>query len=249
MVFVPAHVLSAGAPDGYIVRAEAHIIGIEPRISRTLELPIVLNFAQLHEVLQASFGWTDRHLHQFNIGGIIYGAPEFDDGFTARRIFEATELRMVDFVFSTIPTSSPSRSSRSTTATTGAICSVWNAFCARQASIILAALQLAGQGRQRTSAARHGYAEFLEAWRDSGHEEHKSMHRCDGRKFHPENCDLDAINMAIAKAVRAARETTASAANPGQSCPHTTETVSSSNRPTKCKAAWRANSDHSSMTK
>lgn len=84
------HMLDPFAPDSYIVRGEAHIIGIEPRISRTLELPMALNRAQLHEVLQASFGWTDSHLHQFNIGGIIYGAPEFDDdGFTANRIFEA----------------------------------------------------------------------------------------------------------------------------------------------------------------
>ncbi|MDU6568846.1 MAG: hypothetical protein E6515_14665, partial [Enterococcus faecalis] len=53
-------------PDSFIVRAEVHILDIEPRISRTLELPITLNLAQLHEVLQAAFGWTDSHLHQFN---------------------------------------------------------------------------------------------------------------------------------------------------------------------------------------
>ncbi len=46
-------------PDRFIVRAEVHILGIEPKISRTLELPITLNLAQLHEVLQAAFGWTD----------------------------------------------------------------------------------------------------------------------------------------------------------------------------------------------
>lgn len=47
---------------------------------------MALNLAQLHEVLQASFGWTDSHLHQFNIRSIIYGAPEFDDdGFSANR--------------------------------------------------------------------------------------------------------------------------------------------------------------------
>ena len=62
-------------PDSFIVRAEVHILGIEPKISRTLELPITLNLAQLHEVLQAAFGWTDSHLHHFNIGGLIYGVP------------------------------------------------------------------------------------------------------------------------------------------------------------------------------
>ncbi|RWO88316.1 MAG: plasmid pRiA4b ORF-3 family protein [Mesorhizobium sp.] len=184
------------APDSYIVRAEAHIVGIEARISRTLELPMALNLAQLQELLQASLGWTDSRLHQCNIGGIIYGAPGFDDdGFTANRIFEATELRMLDFVFSYDPDEQPitilyeydfGDNWRH-------LLSVWNAFRARQASIILAALQLAV--RAARGGGPHGYAEFLEAWRDSGHEEHKAMRRWAGRKFHSENRDLDAINV------------------------------------------------------
>ena len=87
-------------PDSFIVRAEVHILDIEPEISRTLELSITLNLAQLHEVLQAAFGWTDSHLHQFNIGGLIYGAPEFgEDGLSDSRTFEATEVRMIDLHF------------------------------------------------------------------------------------------------------------------------------------------------------
>jgi len=95
-------------PDSFIVRTEIHILGIEPKISRTLELPITLNLAQLHEVLQAAFGWTDSHLHQFNIGGLIYGAPEFDeDGLSDSRIFEATEVRMIDLHFPDDPGENP----------------------------------------------------------------------------------------------------------------------------------------------
>ena len=95
-------------PDSFIVRAEVHILGIEPKISRTLELPITLNLAQLHEVLQAAFGWTDSHLHHFNIGGLIYGAPEFDeDGLSDSRTFEATEVRMLDLHFPYDPEENP----------------------------------------------------------------------------------------------------------------------------------------------
>ena len=49
-------------PYDFIIRLDAQILGIEPVISRSLELPRDLNFAQLHEVLQAAFGWTDSHL-------------------------------------------------------------------------------------------------------------------------------------------------------------------------------------------
>ena len=42
-------------PDAFIIAADVHILDIEPKISRSLELPVELNFAQLHEVLQAAF--------------------------------------------------------------------------------------------------------------------------------------------------------------------------------------------------
>ena len=50
-------------PYDFIIRLEVQILGIEPVISRTLELPRDLNFAQLHEVLQAAIGWTLSLIH------------------------------------------------------------------------------------------------------------------------------------------------------------------------------------------
>lgn len=150
------------------MRAEAHIIGIEPRISRTFELPMALNLAQLHEVLQASFGWTGSHLHQFNIGGIIYGAPEFDDdGFTANRIFEATELRMVDFVFFYDPDEQPI-----TILYEYDFGDNWRHLLRlerlpREAGVNYPRCIAAGRlGPPEDVGGRHGYAELLEAWRD-----------------------------------------------------------------------------------
>ena len=62
-------------------------------------MPRDLNFAQLHEVIQAAFGWTDSHLHRFIIGGLIIGASEFDeDGLNDHRTLEATEIFLRDLV-------------------------------------------------------------------------------------------------------------------------------------------------------
>lgn len=47
-----------------------------------------------------------------------------------------------------------------------------------------------------------GYFDFLEAWHDTRHDEHKDMRRWAGRSFHPERFDLDANNKAITKAIR-----------------------------------------------
>lgn len=38
-------------PDALLVRADVHIVDVSPTIARTLELPMDLNLAQLHEVL------------------------------------------------------------------------------------------------------------------------------------------------------------------------------------------------------
>ena len=87
-------------PYAYIIRLEASIVGIEPTIMRAVELPSDLNFAQLHEVLQASFGWTDSHLHQFHVGGLTIGAPEaIEDPDYGPRVLEATEIQLKDLTF------------------------------------------------------------------------------------------------------------------------------------------------------
>ncbi len=193
--------------DSFIVRAKVHILGIEPKITRTLDLVMALNVAQLHEVLQAAFGWTDSHLHRFNIGGIIYGAPEFDkDGLFDNRIFEATELRMLDFVFPYDPEEPPI-----------AILyeydfgDNWRHLLRlerlpREEGVIYPRC-IAGSraAPPEDVGGPGGYADFLEVWLDPDHEQHKAIRRWVGRKFQPEKCDLDAINKAIAKALRVSR--------------------------------------------
>lgn len=87
-------------PTNWIIKAEVTLAGIDPVISRTLELPRTLNLAKLHELQQAAFDWQGTHLHQFEVGGLTYGAPEFDEGYEGeRRTFETTDVRLSDFSF------------------------------------------------------------------------------------------------------------------------------------------------------
>ena len=195
-------------PDSLIVRAEVHILDIEPRISRTLELPMTLNLAQLHEVLQAAFGWTDNHLHQFNIGGLVYGAPEFDeDGLSDSRTFEATEVRMSDFQFPYDP-----RGSSLTILYEYDFGDNWRHLlrleqvAREEGAKYPRCIAAARSGPPEDVGGPSGYAGFLEAWLDPDHEDHKAMRRWSGgSKFHPEACNLDTINKAIAKALRASK--------------------------------------------
>lgn len=194
-------------PDSFVVRANVHILDIEPKISRILELPMTLNLAQLHEVLQAAFGWTDSHLHQFNIGGLIYGAPEFDeDGLAHHQTFEATGVRMIDLQF-------PYDEDQNTLEISYEydFGDDWRHLLRleriprEEGAIYPRCVAAARSAPPEDVGGPWGYAEFLQAWLDPDHEEHKDMRRWAGRKFHPENCVLDAINKAIAKAIRASK--------------------------------------------
>lgn len=201
----------ARSPSPYdhrmIMRVDAHILDIQPEIFRTIELPIDFNLAQLHDILQVSFGWTDSHLHQFNIGGLIYSAPEFfEEGLPqGSRLGEATEIRMNDFQF--------------LFAGDGRALTIFYEYdfgdCWVHALRLERVPREEGVRYPRCSAGSRsappedvggvrGYERFLRAWSDPDDEDHKALRRWAGPRFDPERCDLEQINKAIARVVRAA---------------------------------------------
>ncbi len=193
-------------PDAFVILADVHIIDIEPKISRSLELPVTLNFAQLHEVLQAAFGWTDSHLHQFNVGGLIVGAPEFDeDGLFDHQTFEATEVRLQDLVFPYGEDESLTIVYEYDFGDNWRHCMAMRRIPAESGANDPRCVAGSRSGPPEDVGGASGYFEFLEAWLDPSHDEHKAMRRWAGRNFDPERFDLEATNKAIAKALRAAR--------------------------------------------
>jgi len=52
----------------------------KPPIWRRLLVRSDVTLATLHDILQAAFGWTESHLHQFIVGGTYYGEPHPDYG-------------------------------------------------------------------------------------------------------------------------------------------------------------------------
>ena len=186
-----------------IVRADVRIADIEPPISRALELPKTLNLAQLHEVLQAAFGWTDSHLHQFTIGGLRYGAPEFDDEQVADgRTFEATDVRLADFTFGGAPLS---------------LIYEYDFGDGWRHELVLTEVDrdeastyprcIAGTraGPPDDCGGPWNYPDFVEALGDPRHGRHEELRQWIGRKFDPERFDLDETNRAITRAMKRAR--------------------------------------------
>ncbi|MCR4471846.1 MULTISPECIES: plasmid pRiA4b ORF-3 family protein [unclassified Burkholderia] len=57
----------------------AQLQHIEPPIWRRIEVEGTESLRKLHHILQAAFGWTDIHLHDFLIDGMTYAMFEVDD--------------------------------------------------------------------------------------------------------------------------------------------------------------------------
>ena len=183
-----------------ILQVRITIQGIEPPIWRRLHLPFDLNLAQLHEVIQAAFGWTDSHLHQFIIGGLVYGAPEVDDT-GDRKIFEATEVFLRDFDLYYEP--HPRLLYVYDFGDSWHHLIEFEDFCQRQPGVKYPTCVDGVRHRPPEDVGgTGGYEEFLEAWLDPEHEEHKSMRQWAGKAFEPEKFDLTKTNKAIVTALR-----------------------------------------------
>ena len=65
----------ASATQRTIYQLKVVLRDVRPLIWRRLLVPTDMTLAQLHHVLQVAMGWSNCHLHQYTIGGEIYGQP------------------------------------------------------------------------------------------------------------------------------------------------------------------------------
>ena len=61
------------AVTGTVYQLRVVLTGISPMIWRRLLVPAETSIADLHEILQTAFGWSDEHLHRFTIHAVEYG--------------------------------------------------------------------------------------------------------------------------------------------------------------------------------
>jgi hypothetical protein len=191
--------------DQHVAQLKITLQRIEPPVWRRLLVGLDLNLAQLHEVVQAAFGWTDSHLHQFIIGGLVYGAPEFDDdGLSDRTIFDAAGVRLRDFDFYHVP--HPLFLYEYDLGDSWLHLVEIEALVPHQAGVKYPICIDGARHRPPEDVGGvSGYASFLEAWRESEHEEHSANRRWAGRHFDPKKFDVPATNKAITSALRKAK--------------------------------------------
>ena len=51
---------------------------VRPPVWRRVLVPGEMTLAELHEVMQTAMGWSNSHLHEFEVEGVQYGVPDSD---------------------------------------------------------------------------------------------------------------------------------------------------------------------------
>lgn len=177
---------------------------IEPVIWRRLIVPLHMTLAQLHHVLQAAMGWTDVHLHQFEIGVDILNEDRFEGD---AQSFDASEVRLRDFQFN--------HGAGSSFAYEYDFGDSWRHIIKLET---LRVIKPAPKTATCIEGARccppedvggpHGYLEFLRALLSPGPdeiEEQRQLKRWSGGKFDAKRFDLAKTDKAVRGALRKRR--------------------------------------------
>jgi hypothetical protein len=169
---------------------------IEPAVWRRIQVWEDTRLPRLHRIIQMLFNWEDYHLHDFAAGRRVYSVPDPDDALSGRKVADERGVPL-----------------------TRVIGRVGDAFLYTydfgddwRHDILLEAILLpepgasyprciagARNGPPEDAGGPVGYAQYIEALADPGHEEHEEMLAWRG-PFDPEEFALDRINASLARA-------------------------------------------------
>ena len=167
---------------------------IEPRVWRRLWIPDTLTMAKLDRIIQTAMGWTNSHLHEFEVDGKRYGIPD-DEGVLDTPTLDDRRHRVgavlgeavagfnytYDFGDNWCHTVTvENRLLPDESFNTWPVCIAGQNACPPE--------DVGGVG---------GYAEFLEAIADPNHDEHAAMWQWSGGPFDPAGFDVNAANAAL----------------------------------------------------
>ena len=81
-----------------IARIRIELQDLDPEIWHRVDVPLSSTLAELHDIIQVAFCWTDSHLHEFLVGGRVYGVPSPGDAYYERKVYNAADIRLKTLV-------------------------------------------------------------------------------------------------------------------------------------------------------
>jgi len=179
--------------EGTIYQIKVTLKGSKPPIWRRILVPGSVTLAKLHDILQVTMGWTDSHLHQFDVRGTYYGEPH------PEYFHEVRDERRV-------------RLDQIVTGEGFRFIYEYDFGDSWEHDLLVEKILPPDPGRQYPVCIKGkgacppedvggiwGYYDFLEAIRDPKHEEHEDYLEWIGGEFDPEAFDLEAVNAELAR--------------------------------------------------
>lgn len=190
----------AAKPPSHVYRFKITLLDVKPPIWRQIEIPDG-TIDQLHEHVQTAMGWTNSHLHHFEIGGHRYGDPELlDDGCGEVDVIDSTETLLSELL--------EKKRKRFRFLYEYDFGDGWGH------EIVYEGTQPAEQGVKyprcvvgaracppEDVGGPWGYADFLVAIRDPKHESHADLLEWIGGRFDSEQFDADEATKAMRRGV------------------------------------------------
>ena len=85
-----AHGIAAIPPSKRLYQFKVTLLHIDPPIWRRIQVKDC-SVDKLHECIQTAMGWTNSHLHRFEIQGIVCGDPELLAAAGTAKLFVASQ--------------------------------------------------------------------------------------------------------------------------------------------------------------
>ncbi len=163
---------------------------IEPPIWRVLQVPSRASLLRLHRILQRAMGWTNSHLHLFEVDGKRYGEPSMEWDI---EVLDSRKMTL-EKIFSK--------------GTTSFVYEYDLGDSWRHKITLLGTMEVEGEEKSGCTAGARacppedcgstmGYYELLVALSDPGHKEHDAMLEWVGDKFDPNAFDAAAVDRAL----------------------------------------------------
>lgn len=190
---------TAGEDAAYpVYQIKVSLKEIQPEIWRRILVPGNTSLCALHEIIQAAFGWQNRHLHRFAIGKTRYTDPNFEPSGSeveeneyAFRLCDVVHDENIVFAYIYDYGDNWEHIVHVEKITKDDKSGLTRATC------------IAGERASppEDCGGPYEYGEFLEAIKNPAHERHAELIEWLGKPFSPETLDKDKINRKLRRLV------------------------------------------------
>jgi hypothetical protein len=178
------------------VQLKIELRDVKPLVWRRLLVPETVTLATLHLILQRAMGWTNSHLHEYEIARQRYGVPHAEDDWPgAWPLTDERRVRLQPLIESGLRRFTYQYDFGDSWEH---VIKVEDLVPPKSGAPPITCLAGANACPPEDVGGYPGYAEFLEVVADPTHEEHAHMLSWAGGTFEPTAFDLAKVNRNLA---------------------------------------------------